>query len=212
MKKLDLKKYWLVDRFADKGVAEQCFYRLLKHYSNPKRYYHNVDHLNALFVQWEKFQDILDQPSLVVWAVFYHDVIYEVQRQDNEKASVRYAQDDFQGTDLDTLEQAAITAMILATERHFPPAQAKHDLLYFLDFDLCILGADRTQYRDYAQKIRQEYAIYPDEVYLPGRKRVLESLLNRKYLFQTKIFRQEYEEQARTNILDEIRRLDEEID
>lgn len=207
MKKLDLEKYWLVDCFVDKGAAEQCFYHLLKYYSKPQRCYHNLDHLKALFVQWEKCQDALNRPTLVAWAIFYHDVIYDVQRKDNELASAQYAQEDLRQTDLAPSDKSAIITMILATERHLPPVGATNDLLYFLDFDLCVLGAERAQYRAYAQKIRKEYAMYPDEIYFPGRKRILERLLNRKQLFQTKMFRQEYEEQARANVLEEMRRL-----
>lgn len=206
MKKLDLKKYWLVDRFIDTGVAEQCFYRLFMHYDKPERHYHNLDHIRSLLVHWESFKKQLDKPELVLWAIYYHDIIYEVKRRDNEQQSARYAQDDFRFTDIKPEDQAAIIAMILATEQHLPSAEAANDLKYFLDFDLAILGVVRDEYQAYAQKIREEYVVYPDEVYFPGRKRVLERLLSRDYLFQTEIFRREYEAQARANIWWEIKR------
>lgn len=195
MKNLDLRKYWLVDRFFDTGRAEQCFCHLLKHYDKTQRYYHNLDHLRSLLVQWEHYKVHLQKPSLLLWAIFYHDVIYEPERKDNEKVKPE--------------EELEILSMILATEGHQPPVEATSDLHYFLDFDLQILGTDREQYRAYAQKIRNEYSIYPDEVYFPGRKQVLERLLARAYLYQTEAFRERCEEKARENILEEIGRLGE---
>ncbi|HKK74861.1 MAG TPA: hypothetical protein VJ953_07315 [Saprospiraceae bacterium] len=207
MKNLDLRKYWLVDRFLDTGRAEQCFYYLLKHYDKTQRYYHNLDHLRSLLVQWEHYRVHLHKPSLLLWAIFYHDVIYEVDRKDNERASAAYAQQDFQHTTLSAADQSEIGAMIVATEQHLPPQNATLDLCYFLDFDLQILGAEREAYWAYAQNIRKEYRNYPDEVYYPGRKQVLERLLAKEYLYQTEIFRERYEEKARENILEEMGRL-----
>jgi predicted metal-dependent HD superfamily phosphohydrolase len=90
--------------------------------------------------------------------------------------------------------------MILATIKHEPPQQASQDLRFFLDFDLAILGSEFSIYQAYAQKIRQEYAIFADELYIPGRIMVLEKLLDRPRLFQTEPFYDQYEEQARNNL------------
>lgn len=181
-------------------MSEDCFRHLLQHYSNPLRYYHNLDHLRALFVHFDQYQDDLVRPDLVSAAIFYHDVIYDIQRQDNELASAAYAKKDLTILGFNEIDQGVVEEMILATIKHEPPQQASQDLRFFLDFDLAILGSEFSIYQAYAQKIRQEYAIFADELYIPGRIMVLEKLLDRPRLFQTEPFYDQYEEQARNNL------------
>lgn len=204
MRNPDLKKYWLVNRFANSETANLCFCRLLQHYSNPDRYYHNLDHLKDLFVHFETSKFKLANPDWVVLAIFYHDAIYEVKRSDNELVSAAYAQKDMTALGFSERETRAVVQMIEATAKHFPPPDTSRDLRYFLDFDLAILGAEQEVYAAYAKKIRQEYAIYPDEVYQEGRKNVLEKLSNRDQLFQTQDYFELYEKKARENIQWEI--------
>lgn len=195
-----MRKYWLVGRLVSTEMSEDCFRHLLQHYSNPLRYYHNLDHLRALFVHFDQYQDYLVRPDLVSAAIFYHDVIYDIQRQDNELASAAYAKKDLTILGFNEIDQGVVEEMILATIKHEPPQQASQDLRFFLDFDLAILGSEFSIYQAYAQKIRQEYAIFADELYIPGRIMVLEKLLDRPRLFQTEPFYDQYEEQARNNL------------
>lgn len=195
-----MRKYWLVGRLVSTEMSEDCFRHLLQHYSNPLRYYHNLDHLRALFVHFDQYQDDLVRPDLVSAAIFYHDVIYDIQRQDNELASAAYAKKDLTILGFNEIDQGVVEEMILATIKHEPPQQASQDLRFFLDFDLAILGSEFSIYQAYAQKIRQEYAIFADELYIPGRIMVLEKLLDRPRLFQTEPFYDQYEEQARNNL------------
>ena len=61
------------------------------------------------------------------------------------------------------------------------------------------LAADRSLYKSYAYKCRKEYSL-PDFVYRFGRKRFLNGMLNREYIFSSDVFRQQNEQVARENI------------
>ncbi|MGJ4745117.1 hypothetical protein ACQV5M_02045 [Leptospira sp. SA-E8] len=52
----------------------------------------------------------------------------------------------------------------------------------------------------YSKQIREEYDIYPDELYKPGRKKVLEYFLSMDSIFKTKEYREKKEKQARENL------------
>jgi predicted metal-dependent HD superfamily phosphohydrolase len=67
------------------------------------------------------------------------------------------------------------------------------------------LGADEPVYRDYAAKIRQEYAWVPEPQYREGRRRVLERFLSRVRIYQ---FLERLEGAARRNLAAEIVRLE----
>jgi predicted metal-dependent HD superfamily phosphohydrolase len=94
--------------------------------------------------------------------------------------------------------------MILATKEH---QRSDDETNLFTDADLSVLGADRETYLLYVQQIRAEYSIYPDILYNPGRKKVLEHFLNMENIFKTNEFRTKYESAARKNLEAEIRLL-----
>jgi predicted metal-dependent HD superfamily phosphohydrolase len=66
------------------------------------------------------------------------------------------------------------------------------------------LGYTWDKYREYCQQVRKEYAIYPDFLYNPGRKKALQHFLDMDVIFKTGFFRNKYEIQARKNIVQEI--------
>jgi predicted metal-dependent HD superfamily phosphohydrolase len=78
------------------------------------------------------------------------------------------------------------------------------DLLYFLDFDMAILGAPWEEYATYLANIRKEYRWYPDMLYYPGRKSFLKQTLEKEHFYHTEVFRKELEERARENMRREV--------
>jgi len=74
----------------------------------------------------------------------------------------------------------------------------------FTDADLSILGAEWPIYHNYTDQIRQEYAIYPDFMYKPGRKKVLLHFLKMERIFKTDYFYITFEAQAIKNIKQEL--------
>ena len=94
---------------------------------------------------------------------------------------------------------------ILATKSH--AVSENNDTNLFTDADLSVLGADREVYEQYYKQIRKEYSIYPDLMYNPGRKKVLQNFLGMKRIFKTDYFYGKFEEKARRNITAELNEL-----
>ena len=63
---------------------------------------------------------------------------------------------------------------------------------------------EQVLYDTYCQQVRKEYSIYPDFLYKPGRKKVLEHFLNMERIFKTTYFFDLYEAQARENLRREL--------
>ena len=78
------------------------------------------------------------------------------------------------------------------------------DTNYFMDADLAILGADDDLYNLYTRQIRKEYKFYPDLLYKPGRRKVLQHFLQMDSIYKTSYFKDKYEWQARKNIKREL--------
>ena len=75
------------------------------------------------------------------------------------------------------------------------------------DLDLNTLGADYIEYDKYSNQIRCEYIQYPDSVFYKERIKVLNNFLNRKYIFNTKYYRDNYEYIARANLIKELSKI-----
>ena len=177
--------------------------RLTAAYDAPERHYHNLQHIDNLLnrVGAHPLQD----PVVVELAVWFHDAVYNALRADNEAKSAEWALAFLQETSLAPARRARVADLICRTQDHTQP-QPPHDadLLLFLDADLSILGAPETAYWDYARQIRQEYQAVPDELYRPGRSKVLAKLLAAPVLFHTPALRDELDAPARHNLQAEL--------
>lgn len=176
---------------------------LEKAYTSKSRHYHDLNHLEAMIVNFEKYQSNLQNPDEVLYAIFYHDVVYKATKKDNELKSGELAVKII--PENRSLNQDLIFKMICATQMH--QHNENEDTNWLIDFDLWILGQDWETYHKYTQQIRKEYKIYPDFLYNPGRKKALQHFLENKSIYQTDTFRGSFEIKARENIQREIDQL-----
>ncbi len=176
-------------------------------YNETQRAYHTLDHLQQLFVQFEQIKPHLHNPHIIALALYYHDVIYDPARLDNELKSAEYAVKALSPClDIDICQH--IYALIMMTATHQLDEFADHDkcsdAAYLLDMDLSILGALWAEYELYAKAIRQEYAHVSDVDYRAGRVGVLQELLARPTLYLTDYYYKQLEKRALDNIKYEI--------
>lgn len=188
---------------ADEQQISFCWNGLEIAYNLPERHYHSLEHIRQMLTLLDEIKaDCSDLPALQL-AVFYHDIVYDAQRKDNEEQSTAIAMKRLTELGFKRLEK--VTALILATQKH--ERSEDSDTNYLLDIDLSILGAEWMRYQAYARQVREEYRIYPDEVYNPGRIQVLQHFLSTARIFKTDYFYQKLEEQARENLANEILQL-----
>lgn len=85
-----LKNTWfaLVQRYtADKARATDCWLEIETAYRTAERHYHNLDHLAQLLAALTAVQDQVSDWDAVLFALYYHDVVYDVLARDNEAQS-----------------------------------------------------------------------------------------------------------------------------
>jgi predicted metal-dependent HD superfamily phosphohydrolase len=145
----------------------------------------------------------LDDPDTVLFSIFYHDIIYQTTQGDNEEKSAALATDRLALLNVSTEKISKCRKQIMATRDH--PWSDESDTNYLVDFDLAILGENAALYNDYTKKIRKEYSVYPDAVYHAGRQKILQHFLDMEKIFKTEAFQARYEQQARKNIMMELR-------
>lgn len=186
----------LIEAHSDRG--RDLWFEIEDAYSKKSRFYHNLSHLTTMFELRDAYQSALNNPIAIDFAIFYHDLIYNVRKPDNEERSAEIAKIRMSNMSMDPSVIALCQDLILATKQHLQ--SANNDINYFLDFDLSILGADSETYMQYAANIRKEYDIFPTSLYRPERKKVLKAFLNQNQIFNTREFQDKFEEQARKNI------------
>jgi len=191
---------------SDKSLGERYWSEISKNYSEKKRHYHNLNHLDNLAGQLLPVKGQIGDWSLIVFAIAYHDIIYNIVKSDNEEQSAAFAGKKLIALNLSEVQKKKCLAQILATKAH--QKNEDHDTNLFIDADLSILGAGEKSYDLYTQQIRKEYRLYPDFIYNPGRKKVLLHFLEYQSIFKTDYFREKYEAQAKENLRRELASLD----
>lgn len=184
--------------FCDaKRSAANMWRELEESYSSSGRHYHTLDHLNAMLKELVPFRDHFGNWSIVIFAIGYHDAIYNPRNNDNEEKSAALALERLKSIDVPERLANKCTQLILATKKH---EASDHETNLFIDADLVILGSDSSTYDAYAKNVRREYSMYPDFLYKPGRKKVLQHFLNIDRIFKTDEFAAKFEAQARINL------------
>lgn len=186
-------------------AAEQADYFCLeisRAYSHKKRAYHTLSHLESLRAELEGIRNDVTHWDCMIFAIAYHDVIYQATAKDNEEQSAAFAAERLCKTGLTIGERSLCNEMILATKGH--SASAEKDVNYFTDADLSILGKSPEVYKNYTLAIRKEYSIFPDILYKPGRRKVVEHFLAMPKIFKTGYFTTHYEQSARNNLRQEL--------
>lgn len=173
---------------------------LLHAYHQPQRHYHTEQHLCECLYWWQRCRTHMHAPAEVALALFYHDVVYDPKRHDNERQSAVWMQTHTQ----DRLPPAClqrIQAWIHATaHHHVEDVSTAGDLLWVLDIDLAILSADTERFQEYERQIRLEYRHVPLLIYRYKRRQVLRQFAQRHPLYHTGFFKTHLEVAAKRNL------------
>jgi predicted metal-dependent HD superfamily phosphohydrolase len=192
----ELLRTWCVDRIK----SDRTFAEISAAHAGPGRFYHTLDHVQAVLGTVEDLASCTKNINAVKLAGWLHDVIYDSNASDNEERSAEYAEQLCK--ELAIPEGPQVAAIIRMTRTH--DAGEDVDAKVLLDADLSILGADQSEYQAYGENIRREYAWVPEPEYRSGRRQVLERFLARPRIYH---FLSHLEEQARRNLAAEIGRL-----
>ena len=188
--------YSLCQNFTNnEELIAKLWIEIDKAHTVPTRHYHTLIHLQQIY-------KALPSTSIVSeFAIFYHDIVYDVSRNDNEEKSALLCEKRLNYLGVSTKLKNQITQLIRETKTH--KASSATNAL-FLDADLAILGSDWKRYKEYLQNVRKEYLIYNDDVYNLGRKKVLKQFLKQERIYISEYFYERYEQQARKNIEQEL--------
>ncbi|MDI9257939.1 HD domain-containing protein [Flavobacterium sedimenticola] len=183
-------------------LANNMWLEIFTKYSEPKRQYHNIAHLESIVAELNEVKDKIQDWDTVLFAAFYHDIIYKASSSSNEEDSAKLAMQRLTEIKYPAEKIAKCAQLIIATKNHHLSEDA--DTNWLIDADLAVLGQNPETYQAYADNIREEYTLYPDFLYNSGRKKALQHFLKMPNIYKTEYFSNKYEKQARINIQNEL--------
>ena len=171
--------------FAKYGINSSVFKeKILTPYYEPHRYFHTYEvHIAKLLSKIHKDYFIHNrfteaEIEILVFACWFHDIVYDPRKTNNEEASVDYLKeifgDVFVRTDdsYKTIKKIIedVSLIILDTKKHIPTTPLSE---VFCVYDMSDLYSEEnlaeTEYQ-----IFKEYQCYPVELYKAGRIQFLE--------------------------------------
>jgi predicted metal-dependent HD superfamily phosphohydrolase len=190
----------------EEHLRANSFEVIREKYSEEGRFYHNLSHIKALLSMFESLKHMIQDGNAIRFVIWFHDVIYNTRRSDNEEKSAELASEMLSKLSVDNGTIEFAKELILATRSH-TGLELSEDAKLFLDMDLSILGAPGELYGEYSKAIRKEYSWVPGFMYRRSRKKILKSFSERDRLYFTEEMNKRFEQQARINIEGEIRSL-----
>ena len=104
-------------RLAAPGISYDVLDELIRAYSSPDRYYHNLTHIQDCLSIFDRTSSLAAHPEEVELGIWFHDAVYDSRRNDNEKKSADWAEAVNRQSSLGNEIAGRVTDCILAT-RH----------------------------------------------------------------------------------------------
>ncbi len=187
---------------ANPEKSEKVFLRLAAYYTESHRAYHNLEHIVNMLDELDRQHGI---DLALVFAVWFHDAIYDSKEKNNEERSATVAEVALEEMGLYNHFGDRVTKLILATKHTGVPKSPAEEVI--VDLDLAILGKPEKEFDAYQANIRKEYAWVPETDFRAGRSKILQSFLDRPTIYATKLFQEKYEAAARKNLESTLREL-----
>lgn len=195
---------------GDRTTAKAGARDLALRYAEPHRRYHGRSHVEAVLADAERLaaaEGVDDeQLAILTLGVCAHDVVYDAKPGEDERASAEWARLHLTSAGLAEHVTGAVAALVLTTLTHsFDPDDVVAAVLS--DADLAILATDMATYDAYSSAVREEYSEITDDLWVLGRRHVLEQLLAKPSLYVTTTAIAQWEEPARRNLQRELQML-----
>jgi predicted metal-dependent HD superfamily phosphohydrolase len=164
------------------------------------RYYHTVRHINYMINHVKDFKLTKKEQAKLELAIWFHDIVYDAQKTDNEKNSgiklVHFGESI--GIRLKDINE--MTDLILDTKHNITPTTKLGKII--CDLDLREFVSDRQKLN--TPEVRKEYSHLSDEEFNKGRVEFLKTMLKKTHIYHTKLYRDLFENKARENLTNEL--------
>ena len=133
-------------------------------------------------------------------AIWFHDIVYDSTRTDNEKLSANNFKSFGNIIGLKNKHIKEICNLILVT-KHNDTVKTESEKI-ICDLDLREFTSIRSKLN--SEEVRKEFVHLSDEEFYKGRADFLRKMINKKYIYSTDLYRNSLEELAKHRITIEL--------
>lgn len=184
-------------RGVDEATSKSVWTMVHNHYTEPARSYHTLEHIEYCLSAFHYTARLADDPTAVEAAIWFHDVIYDTTRTDNEEASARRAIICLETMGFSAGFQQKVARLIRVTTHTTTPQEQDEKLI--ADVDLSPLGKSWKEFQADNRAIRKEYDWVPQKEYVEKRVELLSKLLKRG-IYYLPHFEKKYGRRAYSNL------------
>ncbi len=200
------KSLWARSRIDHRcGEAEAVFDEVVRLYSDASRHYHTPEHVAHCLRQFDAASPHMDEPDAVELAVWFHDVIYDIDADDNELRSAQLF-GRLAGASMSPDLKRLVHELIMVTTHDGLPRTI--DERFMVDIDLSSFGLPWDEFLRDSAAVRAEFGHVPDDAFYARQRDFMRRLLSRPSFCFTDFFRARHEDQARENIRRTIENID----
>ena len=186
----------LIEGAADN--SSEIHQHLLDGYQEPQRHYHTLAHIEQCLGMFDQCKLLASKPDALELAVWFHDVIFEPGKSDNEKRSAQLYLQLSDGVH-DEPTRGLVDRLIMAT-LHDGSSLADSDAIYMVDIDLSSFGLSWDEFLQDSQNLRLESAALSDAEYYRRKTNFQSCLLAKERFYLSDYFAERLETQARANL------------
>ena len=144
----------LLTNYTDNSnLTNELWTEIENRYSDKKRHYHTLEHLDILLTQLTVVKDEIQNWDTILFTLYYHDIIYNATKSNNEEKSAELAEKRLKRISVSNDKIELCKSQILATKSHIKSIDS--DTNYFTDADLSVLGQDWETYALYYKNVRK---------------------------------------------------------
>ena len=186
----------LSDGAADSSA--EIHQRLTNAYSEPQRHYHTLFHIEHCLSLFDQCKSLVENPDALELAIWFHDVIFEPGKPDNEARSAELYQS--LSAAVHRADFRALVGRLIIATLHDGGSLEDSDAGYMVDIDLSSFGLPWEDFLRDTQDLRNECSHLNDAEYYQRQGDFRASLLSRPRFYLTDYFYQRFEQQARDNL------------
>lgn len=173
--------------------------QLLDGYREPQRFYHTLEHIEHCIAWFDECRPMLEDADALELAIWFHDVIYEPGKPDNEARSAELYQQLSDGVHESAVREQ-VEWLIMATLHLGSSIDADDDARYMVDIDLSSFGLPWEDFLRDSENLRREAGDLDDAEFFCKARGFHISLLARDRFYYTDFFAERLESRARDNI------------
>lgn len=186
------------DAEGAKQVASDVFDLLLTNYSDPQRYYHDVQHIDDCLEWLDRYSDQVADPDAVELAIWFHDACYSPDPKGHELRGVALLR-QLAGDCMPLPWLDKIAAMIGLTDHQSSTDDLEQALV--LDIDLASFCRPWNDYLSDTARCRAEQKQLKGSEYCSCQLDFLRQLIGRPQIYFHPQFHANHEADARANII-----------